>query len=211
MTLAALPPISVLLVALLCGCGGVGAQVYVLGEWAEISFEDPGDAELAFACRDLSLEALVDAEWIDTGPVPCSQLAPLLPATPDELLHALVEPGIWRIRVDADAPCGETGEARCKDAAYSPPVPVRDPPDAIANPGDVECFVGGCNAELCADEPLFGVCVSYPWHVCFDDAVCGRFAEAGSCGWAPTPELVECLAGFGMRLRPNQRGAEESN
>jgi hypothetical protein len=56
--------------------------------------------------------------------------------------------------------------------------------------------VGGCNGELCADEPLVGACEGFPEFACYRDASCGRFGDPdvhGGCAWKRTPELNQCL------------------
>ena len=59
------------------------------------------------------------------------------------------------------------------------------------------CFVGGCNGEFCADEPLGGVCWWFPEFICYRDASCGRFGDPevhGGCDWKRTTQLAGCLA-----------------
>lgn len=55
------------------------------------------------------------------------------------------------------------------------------------------CVIGGCSAELCADEPLFSPCIAREAFACYRDAVCARQAD-GACGWNQTDELLACLA-----------------
>ncbi len=58
------------------------------------------------------------------------------------------------------------------------------------------CVIGGCNAELCASEPLFSPCIALPEFACYADAACGHFGPGGSCAWDPTEELTSCLESF---------------
>ncbi len=58
------------------------------------------------------------------------------------------------------------------------------------------CVVSGCNAEICAAEPMFSPCVALPEFACFDDAEFGHFADDGGCGGKQTEELTSCLAEF---------------
>lgn len=68
---------------------------------------------------------------------------------------------------------------------------MSDPPPSI-RAGD-GCVIGGCSAEICAEEPQFSPCIWHDAYVCFRDAICTRQA-GGACGWTPTPELTACLA-----------------
>jgi hypothetical protein len=75
---------------------------------------------------------------------------------------------------------------RCRALAggYGDPVPV-DPPK--------QCYIGGCNSEICADEPMMGICIYNPQAACYRSAVCEVQGD-GSCGWTKTPELDMCLS-----------------
>jgi hypothetical protein len=55
------------------------------------------------------------------------------------------------------------------------------------------CVIGGCSAELCADQPLISSCIWHEVYVCYETALCGRQPD-GTCGWNPTPELTACIA-----------------
>lgn len=57
------------------------------------------------------------------------------------------------------------------------------------------CVIGGCSAQLCADEPLASDCAWLPEFACYraPDARCER-QPSGACGWTPTPALEACLA-----------------
>ncbi len=67
---------------------------------------------------------------------------------------------------------------------------------SCAEPEPEPCIVSGCNAEICAAEPMFSPCVALPQFACFDDAECGHFAADGGCGWKQTEALTSCLEGF---------------
>jgi hypothetical protein len=57
-----------------------------------------------------------------------------------------------------------------------------------------DCYVGGCSAELCTDDPgAVSTCIYKPEFECFRSAVCERQPDL-RCGWTPTPELEQCLA-----------------
>ena len=75
---------------------------------------------------------------------------------------------------NCDAPIGECGE----------PEPVEP------------CVIGGCNGEICADQPMFSPCIALPQFACYDDAECGHFGPGGECGWKPTDALTSCLETF---------------
>ncbi len=58
-----------------------------------------------------------------------------------------------------------------------------------------ECVVGGCSGELCgpAGAPLISDCMWAPEYECVKYSECGPYGPGGSCGWANTPEYLECL------------------
>ncbi len=55
------------------------------------------------------------------------------------------------------------------------------------------CYVTGCNNEVCADSVFNTDCTWKDTYACYQGATCERQPD-GSCGWTPTPELLECLA-----------------
>ena len=67
---------------------------------------------------------------------------------------------------------------------------------SCAEPEPEPCVVSGCNAEICAAEPMFSPCVALPQFACFDTAECGHFGPEGQCGWKQTDELTSCLDSF---------------
>lgn len=59
---------------------------------------------------------------------------------------------------------------------------------------DQTCYVGGCSAQICSDQP--GVISTCEWrdeYACYQTATCERQPD-GQCGWTPTTELDACLA-----------------
>lgn len=67
-----------------------------------------------------------------------------------------------------------------------------------------ECFVTGCNGELCSDKNLNSVCEFKPEYSCYMSAACERQRD-GECGWTQTQELNNCL-GEGLK----QPGIQQS-
>ncbi len=56
------------------------------------------------------------------------------------------------------------------------------------------CYVGGCSAEICSDNPgAVSSCIYRAEYACYRSATCERQAS-GACGWTQTPELNSCLA-----------------
>jgi hypothetical protein len=65
--------------------------------------------------------------------------------------------------------------------------PVVPPPHQGA------CYVGGCSAQLCSDQPdMVSTCEWTERYACYKDASCTRQAN-GTCGWTETPELMKCI------------------
>ncbi len=57
-----------------------------------------------------------------------------------------------------------------------------------------QCYIGGCSAQLCTDEPgAISDCLYSPSYGCYKTATCERQAS-GQCGWTQTPALTTCLA-----------------
>lgn len=82
----------------------------------------------------------------------------------------------------------EVDEDGCEVCSCAAPEPELEP-----------CHVAGCNGELCVgpDGPDFSPCVALPEFACYDSAECGNFGPGGTCGWAQTPDLIECLSSQG--------------
>lgn len=59
--------------------------------------------------------------------------------------------------------------------------------------GTGQCFVGGCSAQLCTDDPeAVSTCEYRAEYACYKTAECKR-QENGECGWTETRELRSCL------------------
>jgi hypothetical protein len=56
-----------------------------------------------------------------------------------------------------------------------------------------QCYVGGCSAQLCTDEPnIASTCEYRAEYACYRTAECKR-QQNGQCGWTETSELRSCL------------------
>lgn len=56
------------------------------------------------------------------------------------------------------------------------------------------CYVGGCSAQLCTDNPdIASTCEYRDTYACYQTAAC-EVQATGECGWTPTDELKACLA-----------------
>ncbi|HEY4488937.1 MAG TPA: hypothetical protein VJA87_00410 [Candidatus Paceibacterota bacterium] len=56
-----------------------------------------------------------------------------------------------------------------------------------------QCFVGGCSAQLCTDDPdAVSTCEYRAEYACYKTAKCKR-QDNGECGWTETSELRSCL------------------
>lgn len=59
--------------------------------------------------------------------------------------------------------------------------------------GTGQCFVGGCSAQLCTEEPdAVSTCEYRAEYACYKTAECKR-QDNGECGWTETRELRSCL------------------
>ena len=73
-------------------------------------------------------------------------------------------------------------------ATSIPPTTSVTPPKATG-----KCYVGGCSAQLCSDQPdMISNCMYSPQYACYKAATCER-QPTGACGWTPTNELSMCL------------------
>lgn len=172
---------------------------YAVGDVGEASLENvlPIDVFVG-SCPPFFYERLVEHEWVTLEPryfCPGSFARRVAPQSHFELSFDAIEKGTWRLRVPAGAGCREFGALHhCAQLGD-----LRSEPFEVTSPGE-GCFVGGCSAELCADEPLAGVCWWVPEFACYRDATCGRFGDpelSGGCAWKPTPELLACLEELG--------------
>lgn len=87
--------------------------------------------------------------------------------------------------LNAPAPSGLT-----EDPTPPPPPP---PPVATAPTANGGCYVGGCSAQLCTDQPgAMSDCQYRSEYACYREATCKR-QESGQCGWTMDSELRSCL------------------
>jgi hypothetical protein len=57
-----------------------------------------------------------------------------------------------------------------------------------------KCYVGGCSAQLCSDQPdMVSTCEYTAAYGCYKTATCAR-QSSGQCGWTPSAALSACLA-----------------
>ncbi len=79
-----------------------------------------------------------------------------------------------------------------------------DYPDASGEcvkpePKPAACHVGGCSSQLCTDRPgMISTCEWLPHYACYQLSQCGAVGRDGACGWKQTPDLVACLAQWGV-------------
>jgi hypothetical protein len=63
-----------------------------------------------------------------------------------------------------------------------------------AAPAPAPCYVGGCSAQLCTDDPgRVSTCEWREQYACYRTAKCERQGN-GTCGWTNTPALAACIA-----------------
>lgn len=56
-----------------------------------------------------------------------------------------------------------------------------------------QCYIGGCSAQLCTDDPgAVSTCEYRAEYACYKTAECKR-QQNGQCGWTETSELKSCL------------------
>ncbi|MFA6094842.1 MAG: hypothetical protein WC757_03080 [Candidatus Paceibacterota bacterium] len=75
----------------------------------------------------------------------------------------------------------------------TPSMPATTTPTTPTKPVLGKCFVGGCSAQLCTDQPdMASDCMYREEYVCYQNATCER-QFTGQCGWTETTELKACL------------------
>jgi hypothetical protein len=75
------------------------------------------------------------------------------------------------------------GKGRTVSAAYH----------RLGNADPQACYVGGCSAQVCSDQPdAITTCEWRPEYACYQTATCARQAD-GQCGWTQTEQLMACL------------------
>jgi hypothetical protein len=63
-----------------------------------------------------------------------------------------------------------------------------------SQPSTGACYVGGCSAEVCSDQPnVASNCIYRPEFACYKKSKCERQSN-GLCGWTQNEELKMCLA-----------------
>ncbi|HEY0907977.1 MAG TPA: hypothetical protein VGE35_01370 [Candidatus Paceibacterota bacterium] len=73
-----------------------------------------------------------------------------------------------------------------------------EPITGITQPGNTTtgaCYVGGCSAEICSDQPdMVSNCMYRPQFACYKStgAKCER-QSTGNCGWTETEALAMCI------------------
>jgi|GEM_PF-1171118 hypothetical protein len=67
------------------------------------------------------------------------------------------------------------------------------------------CVITGCSGQVCADAEAITTCEWTPQYACYKQYSRCERATDGQCGWAQTPELMQCLAktGTGVKAIPN--------
>lgn len=78
-------------------------------------------------------------------------------------------------------------------ATSTPPAPtpvvVTPTPPQLAQ----KCYIGGCSAQLCTDQPdMVSNCMYTAAYACYKTATCER-QPSGQCGWTPTTALTSCI------------------
>lgn len=63
----------------------------------------------------------------------------------------------------------------------------------VVNNPSGQCYIGGCSAQLCTDQPdVASTCEYTATYACYKSAKCER-QVSGLCGWTQTPQLAACL------------------
>lgn len=67
------------------------------------------------------------------------------------------------------------------------------PKPVVTDPMDDGCYVGGCSAQFCTDNPaLVSTCEYKEEYACYQKADCAR-QQTGECGWTESASLDACL------------------
>ncbi len=78
-----------------------------------------------------------------------------------------------------------------------PPV-INLPKPVTEVPYDDRCYVGGCSAQYCSENPaLVSTCEFKEEYACYQKAECAR-QQSGECGWTESAELNACLMNAGV-------------
>lgn len=75
---------------------------------------------------------------------------------------------------------------------------------------DADCMAGGCSGQLChhVDNALATTCEWLPEYACYEDEITTCGCIDGTCGWAQTEALDQCLDDAANTVEPN---AEENS
>lgn len=59
---------------------------------------------------------------------------------------------------------------------------------------DADCLRTGCSGQICAGEPVVTTCEWRDEYACYRESYAQCACINGSCGWAPNPDLLECIS-----------------
>jgi len=67
------------------------------------------------------------------------------------------------------------------------------------------CVITGCSGQVCSDTEAITTCEWTAQYACYRQYSRCERATDGQCGWAQTPELMQCIAktGSGVKAIPN--------
>lgn len=90
----------------------------------------------------------------------------------------------------------ETTQTPTQQIEESQPTPAQPGQQNITiSPGNNGCYVGGCSAQLCTDNPnMVSTCEFAAVYSCYQSNIttCERQSD-GHCGWTQTAALAQCL------------------
>ena len=79
---------------------------------------------------------------------------------------------------------------------------VETPPTEVPVTPSKKCYIGGCSAQLCTDQPdMASTCEYRDEYACYQGATCEVQAD-GECGWTETPAFRACIAAAGSAVFP---------
>jgi eight-cysteine-cluster-containing protein len=58
---------------------------------------------------------------------------------------------------------------------------------------DAECLRTGCSGQICASERVVTTCEWRDEYACYRESFAHCACINGSCGWAPNPDLLQCV------------------
>jgi eight-cysteine-cluster-containing protein len=59
---------------------------------------------------------------------------------------------------------------------------------------DADCLRTGCSGQICASEPTVTTCEWRDEYACYRESFAQCACINGSCGWAPNPDLIQCIS-----------------